>query len=105
MSRLRQRAIWVSVESIRSDRRPAEARAWFVIEMSCRSEVELNEPPDQAATGWGWARPIAEPSAKTRARRPAVGRRVIAIGDIDMRGTRAPGIVEVWSPPYASGGE
>src|SRR4051794_687635 len=41
MSLLRQRASEASVESTRSDRRPAEARAWLVSVNSWRSEVAL----------------------------------------------------------------
>src|SRR4051794_5907694 len=41
MSLLRHRASEASVESTRSDRRPAEARAWLVSVNSWRSEVAL----------------------------------------------------------------
>src|SRR4051794_37021069 len=53
MSLLRQRASEASVESTRSDRSPAEARAWLVNVSSWRSDVALNVLELQAKTPRG----------------------------------------------------
>src|SRR5689334_9300180 len=56
MSLLRQRAIEVSVESTLRERRPADARAWFVRLTSCDSEAELKLLASHASVVAGTAR-------------------------------------------------
>src|SRR6476660_9791108 len=66
MSLLRDRAIAVNVESTRRDRRPADARAWFVRLTSCRSDDELNVLADQASVAEGSDSTPIEVAAKAR---------------------------------------
>src|SRR5919198_5469339 len=73
MSLLRQRAIDVRVESTRSERSPALARAWLVRVTSSRSDAELNELLLQPRTTPGVA---SSPSdVTTNASAVNVGRR------------------------------
>src|SRR6476469_2375322 len=77
MSLLRERAIDVSVESTLRERRPAEARAWFVRLTSCDSDAELNALMSQARVVRGAAsrptevRPNARAVIRRTRRRPA----------------------------------
>src|SRR3954447_14199896 len=80
MSLLPQRAIDVRVASIFSERRPADARAWFVRLTSCRSDVELKLFALQPRVVDGAARTPTEvrPNANASIARNRRGRRVSA---------------------------